>query len=284
LRHLANVVFCMVFALTGIPAMSYFVLVRFGKQEENYIGRRIPVSFGISIMLALCVLLFSIAKLFAPLRHNINFFCISTGVFFMLGLIDDWVGDKSIKGLKGHFKAAISGRITTGFVKAVGGLCCALACGWKLNPGNLYSAILSGLAIALFANLFNLLDLRPGRSAACFLVFASLLLAFTPQAAEYRPGTVCLAATALVTIPVYLLDSRALVMMGDAGSNLLGAALGISVVALHSLPLTVGSLAMLIVAHAAAERKSFTAIIAASPILTRIDRLTGVRPERSTKP
>ena len=46
--------------------------------------------------------------------------------FGALGFADDLLGDNNEKGLKGHVKAALHGRVTTGFIKLGGGASVAL--------------------------------------------------------------------------------------------------------------------------------------------------------------
>ena len=46
--------------------------------------------------------------------------------FGFLGLVDDLLGDGGDRGLKGHVRAALTGRVTTGFVKLGGGAAVAL--------------------------------------------------------------------------------------------------------------------------------------------------------------
>ena len=198
-------------------------------------------------------------------------------MFGLLGLLDDRLGDKAIKGLKGHFAAALRGKITTGFLKAIGGLAWSVYCAWRVSPHLIGVVILNGLLIALCANLFNLLDLRPGRSSAVFLLSAGMLLGIAGNSLSILPATAGLATVVVSAIPCWLLDSRAKVMLGDTGSNLLGGSLGLAIAMLHNTALSVGVLAILIFVHVIAERKSLTAVIAASPILCAMDKLTGIR-------
>ena len=87
-----------------------------------------------------------------------------------------------------HLTALARGRLTTGAVKAVGGLAAGLAAGFILHPGRPAAIVLDALLIALTANLLNLLDLRPGRclkgfgllSAAAVLgTFLAISVGFT---------------------------------------------------------------------------------------------------------
>lgn len=67
-------------------------------------------------------------------------------------------------------------------------------------------------------------------------------------------------------------------MMGDTGSNLLGAALGLGLCAAW-VPVSARLIALLLLVglHILAERVSLTKLIAANPLLCTLDKLTGVR-------
>jgi len=117
----------------------------------------------------------------------------------LVGLADDfWSGEER------GFRAHLRGRWTTGTLKlaAIPGL--AL---WLTRS-------MSGAAlVGLGANAVNQLDTRPGRALKAFLAGALAL----------RGGTFPYATAAVVLCPY---DLREKVMLGDAGSNALGAVLG----------------------------------------------------------
>jgi UDP-N-acetylmuramyl pentapeptide phosphotransferase/UDP-N-acetylglucosamine-1-phosphate transferase len=254
------------------------ILRRLNITEKNFRGNTIPVSFGISLLLSSELLLIGVAYRthVTAVRHS-SLFASTIAMFALLGFLDDRFGEKSIKGLKGHFRSAAKGKITTGFVKATGGLAWSLYCGLRVSPHSAGKIVLNGLVIALCANLFNLLDLRPGRSSAVFLVSAGSLLAVVGSTPATVGATAALSAVVIAAIPCWILDSRAKVMLGDTGSNLLGGSLGLTIALLNSSVLSLSALGLLIFIHAVAERKSLTAIIAANPILSMLDKLTGVR-------
>ena len=96
-----------------------------------------------------------------------------TGIagFGLLGLLDDTLGNRQIKGLRGHFQAAFRERkITTGFIKAVGGGLLALLLAYRFTPSSPLLMLLDAALIALCANAINLFDLRPGRACGVFLI------------------------------------------------------------------------------------------------------------------
>ena len=159
-----------------------------------------------------------------------------------LGLADDlWSGPE--RGFRAHLRA---GR-TTGVLKLVGIPLVGLLATRKVS-----GALLVGLA----ANLLNQLDTRPGRALKAYLIGA--LATRAPL------------GTAVLLLPY---DLRERTMLGDAGSNALGAMLGLSSVDRltgRSRWLAIGTLAGL---TALGERRSLGARIERTPLVSWLDRL-----------
>ena len=161
-----------------------------------------------------------------------------------IGLADDlWSGPER------GFRAHLGRGTTTGTLKLVGIPLFALA-----RTRSLSGALLVGLS----ANTVNQLDTRPGRALKAFAVGA--ILAGAPKKA------VCVA----VLLAPY--DLREMAMLGDGGSNALGAVLGFSSVE----RLTgwrrwsaIGALSLLTVIG---ERRSLGALIESTPVLRDLDR------------
>ena len=82
---------------------------------------------------------------------------------------------------------------------------------------------------------------------------------------------------ALPTLASWRRDAAARVMLGDTGSNLLGAAIGLCAALYCGIGAQAALLTGLGALHIAAERLSLTRVIEATPLLRRLDRLTGVR-------
>ncbi|MCW3054420.1 MAG: UDP-N-acetylmuramyl pentapeptide phosphotransferase/UDP-N-acetylglucosamine-phosphate transferase [Chthonomonadales bacterium] len=263
-------------AMVVLPLVADFGLRRIGHIEPNFRGERIPQSFGIVILLgALPMLLFLAPLASIPLPSLLSWLIALTG-FGLLGLLDDFLGDKKIKGLRGHFRAAfVERRITTGFIKAIGGVALALGLGFFRFPHSPAEALLAAALIALSANAINLFDLRPGRAGSVFLLCAACLLALGWQ--QNNHGALCLLCVCLPTLMVYLRDRRALAMMGDTGSNPLGACLGLALVEQPSIALRIVALTLLIGLHILAEKMSITKLIERFAPLRALDRLTGAR-------
>jgi hypothetical protein len=159
-----------------------------------------------------------------------------------IGLADDlWSGPER------GFRAHLRGGRTTGVLKLIGIPAVGL-----LATRRLSGALLVGLA----ANALNQLDTRPGRALKAYLAAA-------------------LSLDAPVSIAVLLLpyDLREMAMLGDAGSNALGAVLGLNSVERFTGRgrwVAIGALAGLTLLG---ERTSVGAWIERTPGLAWIDRL-----------
>ena len=265
----------MVLILPGLVARG---LRRTGLIAENFRGERIVQSFGVFPAL-FAVLTLGFAILLMPLLSSVcgHGLIVAFG-FGGLGLLDDVRGTKEFKGVRGHLRALFTQRkLTTGLLKAVGGLLLAAWISLRLSPANPAEFLLNLLLMALSANALNLLDLRPGRACATFLFGSMILLGFL--VAHPTLGTVM--PLILFVVPAFrawLPDAQAKVMLGDTGSNLLGAALGLAL-ASCALPLSVKALLIgfLIAFHLFAERFSLTKIIQGNRFLRWLDGLTGIR-------
>jgi UDP-N-acetylmuramyl pentapeptide phosphotransferase/UDP-N-acetylglucosamine-1-phosphate transferase len=188
------------------------------------------------------------------------------------GLIDDLRGDETSRGFKGHLGAAARGRVTGGLVKIVLVGAAGLGAGALVSSGR--GIVECALAVALSANLINLLDRAPGRALKY-----SLLL-FIPLAFGSGPWFVAsggLLGGAIACLPPDLGERG---MLGDAGSNALGSVLGLGLVlSVDEAALLVG-LGVLVVLNAVSERWSFSDVISRTAPLRFFDSL-GRRTEPS---
>lgn len=202
-----------------------------GLVRENYRGARLAFPLGAVLATAALVALAPLAflddradlHLLDPeLRRWMPYLL---GVAF-LGFLDDSLGRGGAagtpRGWRGHWRALREGRLSTGAIKAVGAL--ALAAYVVSGRGLEDWRYLADVALLILAtNLFNLLDLRPGRAEkALALLGAGLCLgAWTAAPLELLGiflGPVLVGAR-------LTLGERA--MLGDTGSNLIGAIAGV---------------------------------------------------------
>ncbi|MFF0576636.1 hypothetical protein [Streptosporangium saharense] len=192
-----------------------------------------------------------------------------------LGAYDDLYGATASKGFRGHLNALAKGEVTSGAVKLFGIGVTGLAAAALTAPRPVDVAI-DGALVAGSANLANLFDLRPGRAIKVGLLAGLPLLAAGVRRDD--PVAAILAAlpagAALALLPEDL-GERA--MLGDAGANALGALVGLAATAALGRPGRLAVLGTVVALTAASERISFTRVIAANPVLNRIDML-GRRP------
>lgn len=199
----------------------------------------------------------------------------------LLGGYDDLAGSAASRGFKGHLTALARGEVTSGAVKILGigaaGLAAAAVAGSPApsRTGRAFDALVNGAIIAGSANLMNLFDLRPGRAIKVGVI------AGTPLALAGRSSAVAAAplGAAAALLPEDL-GERA--MLGDTGSNALGALLGLAATRLGRRP-RLAVLTAVAGLNAASEFVSFTKVIAGNPVLNRIDML-GRRPAAAPVP
>ena len=163
-----------------------------------------------------------------------------------IGLADDlWSGPE--RGFRDHLGRGP----TTGTLKLVGIPLYAL-----VRTRSVSGALLVGLA----ANAVNQLDTRPGRALKAFGL-GSLLLGGAPKRAV---------GIAVLLAPY---DLNEMAMLGDAGSNALGAVLGFSSVERLTGWRRWGAIGALSLLTVVGERRSLGALIESTPGLRAIDRL-----------
>ncbi len=193
------------------------------------------------------------------------------GVVF-LGFLDDALGrgedTAAPRGWRGHARALRAGSLSTGAIKALGALALAayVVSGRGLES---WRYIADVILLILATNLFNLLDLRPGRAEkGLALLAAGLCLGAWTFAPLELLGI--FAGPALVGA-AFTLRERA--MLGDTGSNLIGAIGGVWL--LTTLGPDARLIALAIVAGLTiyGELRSISATIESVPPLRWLDSL-----------
>jgi hypothetical protein len=193
------------------------------------------------------------------------------GVVF-LGFLDDALGrgeDASApRGWRGHARALRRGSLSTGAVKALGAL--ALAAYVVSGRGLESWRYIADVALLILAtNLFNLLDLRPGRAekGLALLAIGLCLGAWTFAPLELLG---IFAGPALVGA-AFTLRERA--MLGDTGSNLLGAIGGVWLLTTLGPDARLVALAVVAGLTIYGELRSISATIESVPPLRWLDSL-----------
>jgi len=263
-------------ALLVVPA-GVKGLADAGLVRANYRGRPLAFPLGAVLVTAALVALAPLAflddrgdlDLLDPeLRRWITYLI---GVAF-LGLLDDAFGQgarpESPRGWRGHARALREGRLSTGAIKATGAL--ALAAYAVSGLGLESWRYLADVALLILTtNLFNLLDLRPGRAEkALALLGAGLCIGAGTGAPLELLG---IFVGPLAVGAAFTLRERA--MLGDTGSNLAGAVAGVWLLT------TLGGTGRLIALAAVAaltvygELRSISAAIESLPPLRSLDSL-----------
>jgi UDP-GlcNAc:undecaprenyl-phosphate GlcNAc-1-phosphate transferase len=193
--------------------------------------------------------------------------------FAGLGFVDDVLGGNAERGWRAHLRALAAGRLSAGGFKLVGGGALALALASATGPDGVGRLLVDGALVALAANLGNAFDRAPGRTIKVTVA------AWLPLALVAGNGPVGIALAPAVGAALGLLpeDLGERLMLGDAGSNALGAVLGVGALLVLGPETRTVLAASLAALNLAAEFTSFSRVIEATPPLRRLDGL-GRRP------
>jgi hypothetical protein len=252
-------------------------MARTGLARENYRGRRLAFPAGAVLVACSLVALAPLALLddradLDLLDPELRRWAVYVLGVSLLGLLDDALGRgaaaESPRGWRGHTDAIIAGRFSTGAIKAVGAL--ALAAYAVSGRGRESFDYLADLALLLLAtNLFNLLDLRPGRVEKAY---AALLAGLCLGAWTVAPLDLLGIFVGPVLVgSVFTLRERA--MLGDTGSNLVGALAGISVLVVLGDDARLVALAIVAALNLYGEFRSISRKIEDVPLLRSLDSL-----------
>lgn len=268
-------------------------------RRTNFAGRTVSLAEGVLVDAGVIAL--------AAARGRRRDAAILGGVG-ALGLLDDLIehraraaGRPVAKGLRGHLGALRHGRLTTGGAKALGiPALCLVGAAISSPPRTGAGRVLGDAVLAAgTANLANLLDLRPGRALKAMIALGALPAlcpapgsapgpvtgpaggAGGPRATRAAEGArdadrsragrdlaLAALAPAVLALPADLAERG---MLGDAGANLLGAAVGTAIARRAPGPLRIAALVAVIALTLASERVSFSAVIARTPVLSALD-------------
>ena len=268
----APLVVSFIAALVVAPA-TLKTFTQSGMTRTNYRDRVLPFPAGAAIVaaaaLSLVVLaplyeLFDTNEIFGPETSTVAIYALGAA---FLGLLDDVV-DAEPRGWRGHAGAIIDGGLSTGALKAAGSLgFAALVLSGRGYTSGEY--ILAVALLVLTTNLFNLLDLGPGRS---FKVFVLLGAGLTIGTMDLDPlWALGLFAGPVLVVGVYDLRERA--MLGDTGANLIGGLAGLWLVL--SLGTTGQLIAVVLVIGATiyGEFRSISKWVERTPLVRDLDSL-----------
>lgn len=216
--------------------------------------------------------------------------------FGLAGFTDDILGGRQYSGFCGHLGAARRGILTTGALKIVMGTVLSVAAvmlrragTWHCtapaaSAGNALSGagplflaelLLDSALVAATANLINLLDRRPGRAIKGFALgaMAASIGIWLTRGPDELPYALSPAAGMLGAAAAFIRrDLGEQAMLGDAGSNPLGAILGFTFLSIAPAP-RIMLLALIAWLTLASERISFSDVIESNRVLRFLDRL-----------
>jgi UDP-GlcNAc:undecaprenyl-phosphate/decaprenyl-phosphate GlcNAc-1-phosphate transferase len=245
-----------------------------GHTRPNYRNWPLPYAFGVLALAAALLALIPLMlvqrlaseEIFYPVALPIAVYALGV---LALGLVDDTLARPNSgiqRGWRGHGAALMRGELTTGVLKAAGSLGLALFAMSFLDLSDARWLLAAGVLV-LATNVFNLLDLRPGRAIKAFVLLGAGL---TIGAGEVRP----LWALGLFSAPALVAgvyDVRERAMLGDTGANLLGALAGLWLVL--TLPGTgqIVALALLAAITLYGELRSISTLVEKTPGLRTLD-------------
>ena len=266
-------------------------LRRQGYLRENYRGTAVAFPAGVAIAATALVALVPLAAIdtlsggagvIRPGAEAAVTYVIGVS---LLGLLDDLLGDRvaagsgeehAPRGWRGHARALARGAPSTGALKALGalGLALLVLSGTGLDgPLERGEYLLATGVLVLATNLFNLLDLRPGRSIKAFVVLGTGL---TLGSFDLEP----LWTLGLFLGPILALapiDLREQGMLGDVGSNAIGAVAGLWLVLALSPVGQAIALALIAAATVYGEFRSISTLIERTPLLRHLDSVGRMR-------
>jgi UDP-GlcNAc:undecaprenyl-phosphate GlcNAc-1-phosphate transferase len=196
--------------------------MRWGRlTAENHRGLPVPIALGL-VLVAGAV---AGSVLVAAAEHvGVDGWVVAGGSLLVAaaGLVDD-LNPGGPRGLRGHLRALASFHVTTGTVKLVVVSAVSLVVVCALPSGPLPVRLAGAVGIAACANLWNGLDVVPGRALKAFLPAAGAIWLAGPAlgSAPIFPGVL---VAAVIAFP---LDVRERAMLGDGGANLLGFTVGV---------------------------------------------------------
>jgi UDP-N-acetylmuramyl pentapeptide phosphotransferase/UDP-N-acetylglucosamine-1-phosphate transferase len=257
-------------ALLAAPLLR--TLAENGLVHENYRGATLPFPGGAAIVAAAVISLAPLALIDEladqdVLRPELTRIAVYALGMAFLGFLDDMLGGEP-RGWRGHGAAVAGGGVSTGALKAVGAL--GLACFALSGLGYSTTEYLFGVGLLILTtNLFNLLDLRPGRTGKAFV---ALGVGLTLGSLDLDP----LWALGLFAGPVLVLslaDLRERTMLGDTGSNLIGALAGFWLVLTLSTTGQQIAFAIVLAITIYGEFRSISTLIERAPLLRQLDSL-----------
>jgi UDP-GlcNAc:undecaprenyl-phosphate/decaprenyl-phosphate GlcNAc-1-phosphate transferase len=187
-----------------------------------------------------------------------------------VGLLDDLVGGPE-RGFREHLGSALRLRPTTGVLKLAAGVGAAVAFA-LIAGGDVIRVVAVAVLVAACTNVWNALDVVPGRSLKWAVVVLALVLprALMTGGGELAQVQAAALGAAAAVLPFDLLERG---MLGDAGSNPLGFLVGVALAAVLPTAGVVAAAAAALLLQVTAETVTISRLIESTPPLRWFDRL-----------
>jgi hypothetical protein len=240
---------------------------------SNYRGQPVAVWLGVPLYVAIVawtalttVVDWISRGRFSAGRTDLWWVVAGVTIVFLAGLYDDYRPAR--RGLWNQLRLLGRGQVAPGVVKMAAVGAASVLVAWMVGARGL--RLLVGVPVlAATANLWNLLDVVPGRALKPFVPVAAALGA----AMGSSPMGRLLLGTAAGALVLLVPDLLELGMLGDAGANVLGFLAGAGMLAVLSTPWLAAVLAALLVLHGLAETVTLSRLIDGAPPLRWLDRL-----------
>jgi UDP-GlcNAc:undecaprenyl-phosphate/decaprenyl-phosphate GlcNAc-1-phosphate transferase len=258
--------FLWIFLNLGYGAVVQFLTAR-KMVCSNYQGNPIPTSVGILIPITnIAAFPWVFGK---PYEETFIIQMVCLGIMSYVGWRDDRLGGEEAKGIKGHVRYVLKERrLSMGLWKALTG-CGLAACLSAVFSSSLWLFVMHWLIISLLTNLINLFDLRPGRALKGYFLLFILLLGLSYRMMPFPLWF----PTVFTACFLFQKDLKGMIMLGDAGSNVLGMVLGFWIVLYAPLLLKIVVAVIAITVHIYAEKKSISQLIQSTSLLHWLDML-----------
>lgn len=246
--------------------VSEYLFLRLQQFKITYKKSRVPFSGGTAVFLSIVSGLYIYYISGEISSFKLTYFLVVISTIYLIGLIDDIIGDRSIKGALGNLKAIINKKFSTGIIKAIGILIISCYINYFFNEE---FWIIKGFLTAIITNMFNLFDLRPGR---CIKIYLILFTVIPLNAIRWTNSIYMISIWVLAGY--YFFDAYGYSMLGDSGSNLLGFIFGLVIsesIGSNFIALLISFTAISTIQFLL-DRYSLTKIIEKIPLLDYLDR------------
>jgi hypothetical protein len=237
--------------------------------RRNHAGEPVPVVLGLALLGGILAgALAGRAGAGLPVGPVEAAALVGTVALAAVGLLDDLFGDQGARGFRGHLGGLRRGRPTTGLLKLAGGVAAGLAVALLIGGGPV-RVTAAAVLVATASNVWNALDVRPGRSLKWAVV---VLLPVFAASRELGVGLVVGSAlgAGLGVLPFDLLERG---MLGDHGSNPLGFLVGTGLAVVLPTAGVVVAAVLVLALQVTAETVTVSRLIEAVPPLRWFDRL-----------